>query len=760
LKKRGEKMGIKYNWIYPNYDENFIKELESYSISKNIAKILNARNITDMTSVKKYFSDEYEEGYDPFLMYDMQKAVDRINEAIENEEKILVYGDYDADGITSTVLLVETLISMGANVSSYIPNRFEEGYGPNKEAFTKIINSGITLIITVDNGIAGVEEVDLANELGCDVIVTDHHKIQDTIPNAYAIIHPEHPEGNYPFKKLAGVGVAFKLAHALLEIFPDFLLDLVAIGTIADMVSITDENRIFVKQGLELINEDPRIGLKMLLELSGIDTKIDEQTVGFYIAPKLNSIGRMDSAKLGLTFLMAEDPVTARALAEQIEQYNIERKQVTEDIVQDVINKIESSDKKQKNVIMVSGEYHEGVLGIVASNIVEKYQKPVFIMNEKDGILKGSARSIFDFNIYVAMNKISDLFVAFGGHTLAAGFSFEESNFEKIEKFLDSEFEEFKQNNDLKANKNIDIVTSLEDISYQFLNSLDALKPYGMDFEKPAVLIENAMVLNKAYFGSDKQYLRLTIADEVGNLDCITFKDSVTFDKVEKNDIIDLLCNIDKNNFNGRTKLQAHIIDINVKEFLFEDLRFINYDITNIDNNCLKLSKHKDDKDNNFYQYKDIDTLIDKEFEYIYLLDIPTSKEYLDKIINLKPKKVFLICEEKQVLSDVYLIDKTRLIKLFNLILSTNNKQINVAQQLDKLLTALKTNVDSLKIMIQIFKELELIKFVNNTIILNPNYKTVDLKKSSSFIRMEKIFEVENLLLKESIANINKILEV
>ncbi len=753
-------MGIKYNWIYPNYDENFIKELESYSISKNIAKILNARNITDMTSVKKYFSDEYEEGYDPFLMHDMQKAVDRINEAIENEEKILVYGDYDADGITSTVLLVETLISMGANVSSYIPNRFEEGYGPNKEAFTKIIDSGITLIITVDNGIAGVEEVDLANELGCDVIVTDHHKIQDTIPNAYAIIHPEHPEGNYPFKKLAGVGVAFKLAHALLEIFPDFLLDLVAIGTIADMVSITDENRIFVKQGLELINEDPRIGLKMLLELSGIDTKIDEQTVGFYIAPKLNSIGRMDSAKLGLTFLMAEEPVTARALAEQIEQYNIQRKQITEDIVKDVISKIENSEKKQKNVIMVSGEYHEGVLGIVASNIVEKYQKPVFIMNEKEGVLKGSARSIFDFNIYVAMNKISDLFLAFGGHTLAAGFSFEKSNFEKIEEFLDNEFEEFKQNNDLKANKNIDIVTSLEDISYQFLNSLDALKPYGMDFEKPTVLIENAMVLNKAYFGSEKQYLRLTIADEVGNLDCITFKDSVTFDKVEKNDIIDSVCNIDKNNFNGRTKLQAHIIDIHIKEFLFEDLRFINYDIANIDINCLKLSKYKDDKDNNFYQYKDLDSLIDEEFEYIYLLDIPTSKEYLYKIINLKPKKVFLICEEKQVLSDVYLIDKNRLIKLFNLILSTNNKQINVAQQLDKLLAVLKTNVDSLKIMIQIFKELELINFVNNTIILNPDYKTVDLKKSSSFIRMENIFEVENLLLKESITNINKILEV
>lgn len=751
-------MGIKYNWIYPTYDESFIKEVESYSISKNIAKILNARDIKDISSVKKFFSDEFEEGYDPYLMYDMQKAVDRINEAIDNEKKILVYGDYDADGITSTVLLVETLISLGANVSSYIPNRFEEGYGPNKEAFTKIINSGISLIITVDNGIAGVEEVELANELGCDVIITDHHKIQDIIPNAYAIIHPEHPEGDYPFKKLAGVGVAFKLAHALLEIFPDFLLDLVAIGTIADMVSITDENRIFVKQGLELLNEDPRIGLKMLLELSNINSKIDEQTVGFYIAPKLNSIGRMDSAKLGLSFLMAEDAANARVLAEQIEKFNIERKQVTEEIVKDVIDKIETSDKKNKNVIMISGDYHEGVLGIVASNIVEKYQKPVFIMNSKEGILKGSARSIYDFNIYTAMNKISDLFIAFGGHTLAAGFSFDEVNLNKIEDFLDSEYENYKQNNELKSTKNIDIVTSLEEISYQFFNSLEALKPYGMDFEKPTILIENSMVLNKKYFGSEKQYLRLTIADEVGNLECISFKDTSLFDKVKNNDIIDLLCTLDKNNFNGRTKLQAHIIDINVKEFLFEDLRFINYDISKIDNSCLKLSKNIDDRSNNFYLYKDINS-IDSDFDNIYLLDIPNNKEFIEKIVRLKPKKIYLICDEKQILSDKYLIDKDRLIKLFNIILSTNNKQINIPQQLDKLLALLKTNVDSIKIMIQIFKELNLIAFENNTIILNPNYKTVDLKKSESFVRMESIFEIEHILLKESIANINNIFD-
>ena len=749
-------MGIKYKWLYPINNENFLMQLEKYNISKNIAKILDSRGIHDISEVKKFFSDDYEEGYDPFLMHDMKRAVDRINDAIENEEKILVYGDYDADGITSTVLLVETLISLGANVSSYIPNRFDEGYGPNKEAFTKIIESGITLIITVDNGIAGVEEVNLANELGCDVIITDHHKIQDVIPSAYAVIHPEHPDGNYPFGKLAGVGVAFKLAHALLEIFPDFLLDLVAIGTIADMVSLTDENRIFVKQGLELINEDPRIGIKMLLELSGITSKVDEQTIGFYIAPKLNSIGRMSSAKLGLSFLMAEDVYDAKILAEKIEEYNIQRKSVTEDIVKDIISKIENSDKKNKDVIMIYGDYHEGVLGIVASNIVERYQRPVLIMTNKDGILKGSARSIFDFNIYTAINKIGDKFIAYGGHTLAAGFSFEENNFETIEEELNKDFAEYKNTNELKSTKTIDIVTSLEEMSYQFLNSLDALKPYGMDFEKPTILLENSKILDKAYFGTEKQYMRLTIADEVGSLECISFKENSAFNSIEKNDIIDLLCTLDKNNFNGRTKLQAHIIDMGIKEFLFEDLRGTSFNIDNIPNNCLKLSKHLENKENNFYSYKDLAD-IDETFKNIYLLDIPQNREQVEKLLELKPKKIYLVCSESKVMSDIYKIDKNRLIKLFNLLINSSNKQINISQHLDSILKVLVTNVDSLKIMIQIFQELNLVTVENNTIILNTDYEIVDLKKSSSFVRMENIFEMERIFLKESIENINKV---
>ena len=748
-------MGLKYNWNYPQYDETFLNDLKEYNISESIAKILDSRGINKIEEVKKYFSDNYEEGYDPFLMHDMKRAVERINNAIENEEKILVYGDYDADGITSTVLLVETLVSLGADVSSYIPNRFEEGYGPNKDAFSKIIKSGISLIITVDNGIAGVDEVELANILGCDVIITDHHKIQDKIPKAYAVIHPEHPEGQYPFGKLAGVGVAFKLAHALLEIYPDFLLDLVAIGTVADMVSLTDENRIFVKQGIELLNEDPRIGIKMLLELSNITTNIDEQTIGFYIAPKLNSIGRMDSAKVGLSFLMAEDASVAKSLAEQIEEYNVQRKEVTENIVKDVIETIENNDVKNKSVIMVSGDYHEGVLGIVASNIAEKYQRPVLIMNNKEGILKGSARSVFEFNIYTAINKIGDKFIAYGGHTLAAGFSFDEQNFKEIEKTLCNEFDEYKNNNELKSTKNIDIVSSLEEVSYQFLNSLEVLKPFGMDFEKPNILLENAKVIEKVYFGADKQYLRLTIADEVGNLECISFKDNMIFKDINVNDTIDLLCTLDKNYFNGRTKLQAYIIDMQVKEFLFEDLRYTNFDETTISIDSLKLSKDIDNKQSNYYCYKDLDD-IDTEYSNIYLLDIPHSLEDINKILELKPKKIYLICNDKQIMSEFYKIDKSRLVKLFNIVLNAPNKQVNITQQLDYLLSLLKTNINSLKIMIQIFQELNLVKVENNIIILNPNYKTVDLKKSPSFARMETIFEMERIFLKESIENINK----
>ena len=271
------------------------------------------------------------------LLSDMEKATSRIHKAIENDERILVYGDYDADGVTSTTILVKTLESMGATVGWYIPNRFTEGYGPSEAAFRNAHDEGVSLIITVDNGIQGHHEIDIANELGIDVIVTDHHEFGETKPNAYAIVHPMHPDFNYPFKYLAGVGVSYKLSKALKADIPDAFLGLVAIGTIADLVSLTDENRYMVKQGLRILNEQPLPGIKSLLSVADFTDEVSEQTVGFIIGPRLNAVGRLDDARLAGELLMSDDDDEAMFLAEEVDQFNTERKAIVENITNEAM---------------------------------------------------------------------------------------------------------------------------------------------------------------------------------------------------------------------------------------------------------------------------------------------------------------------------------------------------------------------------------------------------------------------------------------
>lgn len=749
-------MGLKYNWVFPTYDNEKILTLsKEYNIPETTSKILAARNIDSLKEIREFLASEYEEGYDPYLIYNMDIAVERINLAIENEEKILIYGDYDADGITSTVLMLETLTSLGANVSSYIPNRFTEGYGPNKDAFKNIIESGITLIITVDNGIAAVDEINYANELGCDVIITDHHQIQDTIPEAYAIIHPEHPKGKYPFGKLAGVGVAFKLAHALLDIYPDFFLDLVAIGSVADMVPLVSENRVFVKQGLALLNEDTRLGIKMLLEIAGHYGIIDEQTIGFTIAPRLNAIGRISSAKEGLQFLSTDDNKEAYLLAQKIDNYNIERKNITENIIKTIDNLV--LDKEDKSVLVLAGEnFHEGVLGIVASNVVEKFKKPSLVMNIENGSVKGSARSILSFNIYEAMNKIKHLFTAFGGHSLAAGFSAKLENLDEIERELCKIFDIYlEESESQKIEKSIDVVTTAENVSYEMLSAIDMLKPFGSNFEKPTILLQNCRVIDKIEFGSDKQYLRLIVGSEHDKLECISFKDNSDYKEINVGDTLDILCNLDRNNFNGRTKIQALLMDVDIKKFLFNDYRDSNIDFNSLPVEQLKLSKYYSDHKNNIYKYSDINQITDS-YDTINILDIPQSLEEVNNIINLNPCNIKLYCREKKLLTDEYKISKDRLIKLFNIILKTEKLELNTPNNLKKLVLFLDTNIDSFKIMIQILLELKLITLEKNIVIINKNYTEIKLENSITYSNIIKRFELENLFLKSTITDINE----
>lgn len=750
-------MGYKFNWELPKYSTREIEEIKNkYNLSDITSKILLSKNIKNSDEIQSYLSGEYEEGFDPFLLYDMKKVVDRINYAIEKEEKILVYGDYDADGITSTVLLLETLISLGANVSSYIPNRFTEGYGPNKDAFEKIIKSGISLIITVDNGIAGVDEVKIAKNLGCDVIITDHHKVQDDIPDAYAIIHPEHPKGNYPFKKLAGVGVAFKLAHALLEIYPEFLLDLVAIGTIADLVPLTSENRIFVKQGLSLLNEDTRVGIKLLLDIANHTGKIDEQTIGFVIAPRLNAIGRMSSAKEGLIFLSSENIKQVQELALIIDNYNSERKKVTEDIINDIEKQIKKY--KEKSVIVVYSEnYHEGVLGIASSFIAEKYKKPTFIMNLSNNKLKGSARSVNNFNIYEAINNIGELFLAYGGHTMAAGFSIDLENIDLVEQELCSIYNKHLENNvNYVETKKIDLIFSVDDISYQSLGEIELLKPFGVDFDNPIILIENITVLNKIKFGNENQYLKLLLGDKINNIEAISFKDNDIYENIEIGDNIDIIFNLSKNNFNGRIKLQLQLIDINKKQYLFKDSRNIKIDINNLNIEDLKLSTTYSDKNNNYYKYsdlKDID-LIGK-YKNIHILDIPDFFESINKIISLNADSINLICNKQDFLYSSYQINKESLINLFNIVIKHKEIALNI-NNITKLSKMLSVKIDSLKLMIKIFLELNLITIINNKIIFNNDYKNINLEKSKTYKYIKEKMELENLFLNENIKTINE----
>ncbi|MDO4813823.1 MAG: single-stranded-DNA-specific exonuclease RecJ [Gemella sp.] len=747
-------MGIKYNWKLPDYNDNKIKELMStYNVSENIAKVLYSREITQDETIRNYLIGEYDEGYDPFLMYDMDKAVERINIAIENEEKILIYGDYDADGITSTVLMYETLSSLGANVSTYIPSRFTEGYGPNKKAFGNIIDSGVTLIITVDNGIAAVEEIKFAQSLGCDVILTDHHQIQEEIPKAYAVIHPEHPLASYPFGKLAGVGVAFKLAHALLGIYPDFLLDLVAIGSIADMVPVYSENRIFIKQGLKLLNEDPRLGIKLLLEKANHKTTIDEQTIGFIISPRLNSIGRMANAKEGVALLTIEDEQIAYQLIEQIEQHNIERKSTTEKIVLHAQNSI---NENNDILIMYSDEYHEGVLGIVASNLVEKYKKPVLIAKKENDILKGSARSFLDFNIYEALYSLKDNFIAFGGHHSAAGFSIHIDNLEEIQKKLNFLYTEYLQTSTGKNDKIIDLKIDFDNVSYQLLNDLDFLKPYGNNFESVTILSTNVSVVDKIYFGNEKQYLRLLLGDTFSNLEAITFKDTKDFDVINAGDVIDIIYNLSKNYFNGRTKLQIQIIDVMKKDFLFYDSRENNIIVDNLDKNELKITTSYTDINNNYYTYKELDT-IPRTFSIINLLDIPTSSDQISKILDLNPIRINLAYKPPVPLYKKYKIDKNRLIKLFNLLLKYNKLELNNKASLINILNFLNTNIESLKLMLTILEELNLCKNVKNIIILNKEYTAIELENSVTYATMKDRFYIEQIFTEYKIQDINRI---
>ena len=463
-----------FQWIFkkPSSSENIRSLQNSTNISPILAQLLYERNVDSPEKVQEFLNPDLDQLHDPFLMQGMEKAVSRITAALRDGENILIYGDYDVDGITGVSVLYEAIFKLGGKVSFYIPSRITDGYGLSLEGILLAEKNGVNLIITVDCGITAVEEVSFAKSKGIDVVVCDHHEPADQIPDGYAVLDPKLKDCPYPFKELAGVGVAFKLLQALYQSLgyglPDLMqfLDLVAIGTAADIVPMIDENRILVKYGLERINTKPRHGLFALLESSSLlGRELDVSLIVFVIAPRINAVGRMSNAKKAVHLMTSSSLQQSRNIARVLETENKMRRDVDETTCQEAITFAEEQIERDNAKILVLAKegWHPGVIGIVASRIMEKFNRPTILISIRDGVGKGSARSTSNFDIYSALKGVENVLDNFGGHKYAAGLTVKEENIQKLREEMQIVTNQSISNEDLIPTLEIESEISLKE---------------------------------------------------------------------------------------------------------------------------------------------------------------------------------------------------------------------------------------------------------------------------------------------------------
>lgn len=554
-------------WEFYNSDVEKIKEIsEKFKISELLASVLVNRNIIKDEDVKLFLEPTRSDFHDPYLMPDMKPAVDRIIKAIKNNEKTIIYGDYDVDGITSITVLTRFLKERGLDVSSYIPNRLDEGYGLNKEAIKNIAEEGYKLIITVDCGISGTEEVEYAYSLGMEVIVTDHHEPLEDLPKALAVIDCKRKDSKYPFNSLAGVGVAFKLAQAIgIELKleeKEYLkfLDIVCIGTISDIVPLIDENRVIAKLGLKLVEQTRSPGVKALLNAAAYK-EVNSNTVSFGIAPRINACGRMGHERDALDLFLTENIVEANRITEKLNEYNKKRQEIEKRMFEEAVQTIEKENINEKNAIVLGGEnWHHGVIGIVASKITELYYKPSILIcfDGEDG--KGSGRSIPGFDLHAALCTSSNYLEKYGGHEMAVGLSLKKSmfeefkiNFEKLAQ--DAHTEEFIPV--IKIDKEI----NLKDITIENVKNLSLLEPFGEANKTPIFIYKN-LKIDSIRALSEGKHLKLTLKDGNTIINAIGFNMGEYSEEYLIGDKIDVVGILEINSFNGIESVQINMKDI------------------------------------------------------------------------------------------------------------------------------------------------------------------------------------------------------
>ena len=554
-------------WQVYQVDNDEVEKLqEKYKINKLLATILVNRGITEEEQIEKFLKPKRSDFYNPYGMPDMNIAVERIMKAIENKEKTIIYGDYDVDGITSVTVLKSFLEERGLHVGVYIPNRLEEGYGLNKKAVEYIADQKYNLMITVDCGISAVEEVEYANQLGIETIVTDHHEPGNELPNALAVVDAKRKDNQYQCRNLAGVGVVFKLIQAIgikmgLE-EKEYLkyLDIVCIGTISDIVPLTDENRVIVKLGLKLVEQTRNLGLKSILQVSGYN-KIDSVTISFGIAPRINACGRMGHQEEALKLFLSKDINDVSELTQKLNEYNKTRQEIEKRIFEDATIQIEKQGIANKNTIVLMGEnWHHGVIGIVASKITEMYFKPSILLCEEDDCGKGSGRSIPGFDLYEALTECKESIEKFGGHAMAVGINVKKDKLEEFKERLE-QIAKDKNIEEIVPILKIDAQISLDEINKEMVNSLKELEPFGEENKNPLFVFKN-LKIDSIRALSEGKHLKLTLKDNKNIVNAIGFNLGELVNEYRIGDKIDVVGNLEINSFNGVDNIQINIKDI------------------------------------------------------------------------------------------------------------------------------------------------------------------------------------------------------
>ncbi len=560
-------------WVYKDNPLKNNKDIKELNLDKDILNLLYNRNITEKEEIKNFLDVDVKNIADPFSLKDVDKAVNRLVQAKENNETVWIYGDYDVDGITSVSLCFLALSELGIDVKYYIPLR-DEGYGLNMEAINYIKNEGGTLVITVDCGISSHEEISHASSLGIDMIVTDHHEINNGNPKALAVINPKREDNDYSFKYLAGVGTAFMMIAALFktldkeeEVYK--YLDIVAIGTVADIVPLLKENRIFVKEGLQHLRRSRWLGLNMLIKKIFEDydiRKFNTYDIGFIIAPIFNAVGRLEDAKKAVELFIEKDHRVCSAAIKDLLEKNSERKEIQEEIFEKAIEKIEN-EKLYENSVLIVGEkgFHHGVIGIVASKVLDRYYKPTIIMEIKpdEGIATASCRSIEGFNIIEAINNFSDLLIKYGGHSGAAGFSIKIENIEEFSKKLNDYAKTTMEDSTLIKPIKVDRPLPFYKISYDFLDKISLLEPFGFGNPSPLFSLNNCQFDGLRLIGKDKKHIMMNViknGNEIRN--CVWFNSDDIFENLVNLRNIDIAFKLKLETYKDRYQYKMYIEDI------------------------------------------------------------------------------------------------------------------------------------------------------------------------------------------------------